>query len=79
MGGWSANHWPLPQRLVKSDRQKMAGDETRENRASQEAGRRVARDCRISNHRRVHRQHHRIQGVPWLMGIVGHGYEHWLD
>jgi hypothetical protein len=64
MGGWTASRWPLPQRLVKPDRRKMAGDGSRENHVNQEEDRRVARDCQILNHRRIRRQRHRIQGVP---------------
>lgn len=77
--GWSANRWHLPQHLVKFDRRKTVDDESRENRASREEDRLAARDCRILNHRRTLRQRHRIQGVPWLKGIVRHRYKQNLD
>jgi len=67
MGDWSANRWPLLQHLVKCDHRKMAGDE---NLANQEEDRRVSRDCRILNHRQIHLLCHRIQGVPWLKGLI---------
>src|ERR1700733_3697193 len=57
---WSASRWPLPRRLVKSDRRKTADGEGHENRSSQEEDHHAARGYRILNRRQIHHQSYRI-------------------
>jgi hypothetical protein len=70
-GGWNANRWTLPRRLVTSGHRKTVGDESPENRASREEDHRVARDCQILSHHQLRRQR-QIQGGLWLKGSVRH-------